>query len=56
MLSTALIVSQRELGCLKGVVLNIKFVPFYSFFQSFFTPLKYDHPSDATSDDGSPAV
>ena len=32
----------------KGAVLNIKFGPFYVFSGVFFTPLRYDYPSDVT--------
>ena len=32
----------------KGAVLNIKFGPFYVFSRVFFTPLRYDYPSDVT--------
>ena len=32
----------------KGAVLNIKFGAFYVFSRVFFTPLRYDYPSDVT--------
>ena len=32
----------------KGAVLNIKFGAFYIFSRVFFTPLRYDYPSDVT--------
>ena len=32
----------------KGAVFNIKFGAFYVFSRVFFTPLRYDYPSDVT--------
>ena len=32
----------------RGAVLNIKFGAFYVFSRVFFTPLRYDYPSDVT--------